>query len=85
MAKTKLEDCQSCGDHTAEYNKEKGFHKCKCGAIWWDSFDKPHGKHDGYICLNCGGKNTRTLQSIARVGSVNIRRCNSCGRTLLQP
>lgn len=56
MAKTKLEDCQSCGDHTAEYNKEKGFHKCKCGAIWWDSFDKPHGKHDGYICLNCGEK-----------------------------
>ena len=88
MAKTKLEECQSCGELTAEYNKKKGYHECKrqeCRAIWWDIFDKPSGAHDGYICYNCGAENTRTMQSVVHTGNVNLRRCNRCGRTLLEP
>jgi len=87
MAKTKLEECQSCGELTAEYNKEKGYHECKsaeCRAIWWDIFDRPSGANDGYICYNCGTENTRTLQSIDQIGHINIRRCKTCGRTLLE-
>ncbi len=90
MAKTKLEECQSCGQQTAEYMEEKGHYKCtrpECRAIWWDIFDKPSGANDGYICYNCGAENTRTLQSVDQIDQIdhiNIRRCKTCGRTLLE-
>ena len=84
MAKTKLEECQACGQPTAEYMKNEGHHKCtnpECRAIWWDIVDKPSGVN-GYKCYNCGKK---TLQTVGQIGNVNVRRCKTCCKTLLEP
>jgi hypothetical protein len=83
MIKSKLEECQSCGEQSAEYVEKKGHYRCtrpQCGAIWWDIFDKPSGIN-GYKCYNC---NRRTLQSVDQIGNVNVRRCSTCGKTLLE-
>jgi len=85
MANKKIEEYQSCGYKTAEYNEEKGYYKCVCGGVWWDTKDRQPGKKDGYICYNCYNREARPLQSIDRIGNINIRRCKTCGRILLEP
>jgi len=83
MAKTKTYVCQSCGKTTGDRIKN-GYFKCRvCGAIWWDIFDRPSAgvKVKGYECYNC---NRKTMQSIAQIADVSVRRCSKCGRTLLE-
>ncbi len=86
MAKTKLEECQSCGQQTAEYMEEKGHYKCtrpECGAIWWDIFDRPSSEEGsrGIKCYQC--QNKKTMLPIMRMDSIEVYRCTKCGRTLL--
>jgi ribosomal protein L37AE/L43A len=85
MAKTAMYVCQSCGNPTGTRIKN-GYFECtddKCGAIWWDVFDRPSAgiRVKGYECYNC---NRKTMQSIAKIAGVNVRRCTKCGRTLLE-
>ena len=90
MANKKIEECQSCGYKTAEYDEEKGYYKCPtCHAIWWDDEDRQPGETGGFICNHCGNRETRPLQIIYRIqidnNLVKVRRCKICGRVLLEP
>jgi ribosomal protein L37AE/L43A len=77
--------CPTCGKQSGQYRN--GSYQCndkKCSALWWGPFNKPSAgeKRKGFACFQCGRK---TVHPVAKLGSVDVYRCSTCGASLLEP